>query len=82
MLMNAQSEVRSDRDTATLTRIKGWRLILLWTIWIAVALTVGYVTFAAVRQYIHEGLYGGALTERITKSGISPSIFFPLEFPL
>ena len=78
--MNAISEDPSNRDTATLTRVKGWRLILLWKIWIVTALLVGFATFAAVRQFIHEYLYGGPLTEKITGNGLSPSVFFPLEF--
>ena len=80
--MNATPEEQSNRDTATLTRVEGWRLALLWAIWIAVAGMVAYVTFGTIQQFIHEGLYGGPLTEDLKRSGISPSVFFPLEFSM
>jgi hypothetical protein len=80
--MNATPDDQFNRDVTILTRIKGWRLILLWMIWVAVTLTVVLVTFGTIRQFIHENLYGGPLTEQIKGRGVSPSVFFPLEFSM
>ncbi len=78
--MTAQTDMPSKQITSSTTLLVGWRLRIVWAIWIAIALMTAYETAASAVKFIYEAKNGGALTESLALSGIEPSIFFPLEF--
>ena len=80
--MNAQPDMPNKQITSSTTLLIGWRLRIVWAIWIVIALMTTYTTAASISQFIHEARYGGVFSESLVQNGISPSLFFPFDFVL
>ncbi|MFZ5819800.1 MAG: serine/threonine-protein kinase [Chloroflexota bacterium] len=80
--MNAKPDTLNKRDTSSNTLLIGWRLWIAWSLWMATAIMAFCALLGTIPQFVEEAQHGGPYAEFIVQSGVSPSVFFPLDFSL
>lgn len=80
--MSTQRVAAAHPATSPHTRLTGHWLHVMWALWIAVALLTLYATATGIVAFVTDWAKGAVLTERLARTGISPSVFFPLDLTL